>query len=154
MKKKQNYVCINNLPIEEPVQMRVCNNGGGKPAQRGRPRKRRFLNKDSQYRCFQPCCRPDTEGRVNVLKPEELEALRLVDLQNLDQEAAAGQMGISRKTLWRDLHEGRRKVVEALVEGKRLEMAECADFEKEECCRRNRDCRYAADTSEERKNGI
>ncbi len=109
---------------------------------------------DSQYRCFQPCCHPDTEGRVNVLKPEELEALRLVDLLDYDQETAAEHMGISRKTLWRDLHEGRKKVVEALVEGKRLEMAECADSEKEECCCRNRGCRHAADSSEERKNEI
>jgi len=131
--------------------MSGCNNGGEKPARRGRPRKRRFLNKDSQYRCFQPCCHPDTEGRVNVLKPEELEALRLVDLLDLDQEAAAGQMGISRKTLWRDLHEGRRKVVEVLVEGKRLEMSGCASSETTDCCYKKRECRYAADTSGERQ---
>lgn len=126
--------------------MSGCNNGGEKPTRRGRPRKRRFLNKDSQYRCFQPCCHPDIEGRVNVLKPEELEALRLVDLLDYDQETAAEHMGISRKTLWRDLHEGRKKVVGALVEGKRLEMSGCADSETNghSCCKK-RECRYAAD---------
>ena len=86
-----------------------------------------------------------------MLKPEELEALRLVDLLDLDQEAAAGQMGISRKTLWRDLHEGRRKVVEVLVEGKRLEMSGCASSETTDCCYKKRECRYAADTSGERQ---
>lgn len=131
--------------------MRRCNSGEESPSRRGRPRKRRFLNKDSQYRCFQPCCHPDAEGRVNVLEPEELEALRLVDLMDYDQESAAVKMGISRKTLWRDLHEGRRKVVETLVEGKRLEMAGCADAEKEECCCRDQECKYAADSSCERK---
>ena len=123
--------------------MRGCNNRGQKPARRGRPRKQRALNGNSQYRCFQPCCRPDAEGRVNVLEPEELEALRLVDLLHYDQESAAGQMEISRKTLWRDLHAGRTKVVEALVEGKRLEMAGCADSDTEECCCRKDGCRYA-----------
>lgn len=123
--------------------MRWCNNRGEKPARRGRPRKRRALSNNSQYRCFQPCCRPDAEGRVNVLEPEELEALRLVDLLNYDQESAAEQMGISRKTLWRDLHAGRTKVVEALVEGKRLEMAGCDDSDKEECCCRKEGCKYA-----------
>ncbi|WP_062398906.1 DUF134 domain-containing protein [Methanogenium cariaci] len=132
--------------------MRGCNTGGGeKPTRRGRPRKRRFLSADSQYRCFQPCCHPDTEGRVNVVEPEELEALRLVDLLDYDQEVAAGHMGVSRKTLWRDLHEGRRKVVEALVEGKRLEMAGCADSETKDCCCKNRECSYAADASHEQQ---
>ena len=84
---------------------------------------------------------------MNILEPEELEALRLVDLLKFDQESAAGQMGISRKTLWRDLHAGRTKVVEALIEGKRLEMAGCADSEKEECCCREGNCRYAEQKS-------
>lgn len=83
-----------------------------------------------------------------MLEPEELEALRLVDLLNYDQESAAAQMGISRKTLWRDLHAGRTKVVEALVEGKRLEMGGCTDSEKEKCCYRNGECRYTEPVSE------
>ncbi|KAF1075583.1 hypothetical protein MKMG_01684 [Methanogenium sp. MK-MG] len=86
-----------------------------------------------------------------MLEPEEFEALRLVDLLDYDQETAAGQMGISRKTLWRDLHEARRKVVEALVVGKRLEMAGCADSETTDCCCKNPECRYAADTPGERQ---
>ena len=86
-----------------------------------------------------------------MLEPEELEALRLVDLLDYDQETAAGKMGISRKTLWRDLHEGRSKVVEALIEGKRLEMAGCSDSDKEDCCCRNNECRCAPDTSSEQQ---
>lgn len=123
--------------------MRWCNSREQKPARRGRPRKRRALSDASQYRCFQPCCRPDAEGRVNVLEPEELEALRLVDLLNYNQESAAGLMGVSRKTLWRDLHTGRKKVVEAIIEGKRLEISGCANSEKEECCCIKAGCRYA-----------
>lgn len=47
----------------------------------------------------------------------ELEALRLVDLLGLSQEEAAANMGVSRKTLWRDLTSARRKLVEALING-------------------------------------
>jgi predicted DNA-binding protein (UPF0251 family) len=48
---------------------------------------------------------------------EELEALRLVDLLDLDQEEAAFYMGISRKALWNDLMNARKKVAACLVYG-------------------------------------
>lgn len=48
---------------------------------------------------------------------EEFEALRLVDLEGLYQEEAAAHMGVSRKTLWKDLKSARRKVALALVNG-------------------------------------
>jgi predicted DNA-binding protein (UPF0251 family) len=48
---------------------------------------------------------------------EEVEVLRLVDLMGLTQEEAASRMGVSRKTLWRDLTSARRKLVEALING-------------------------------------
>jgi|GEM_PF-6019908 len=41
---------------------------------------------------------------VNVLKIEELEALRLKDLEELDQEQCAEKMGISRQTFQRILN--------------------------------------------------
>jgi predicted DNA-binding protein (UPF0251 family) len=52
-----------------------------------------------------------------IITIEELEALRLVDLEDLTQEEAAAMMGVSRKTLWNDLHRARKKVVNALVSG-------------------------------------
>jgi hypothetical protein len=48
---------------------------------------------------------------------EELEALRLVDLLELEQEEAAFYMGISRKAFWNDLMSARRKVTTALAYG-------------------------------------
>lgn len=53
-----------------------------------------------------------------TLTVDELEALRLCDYENLEQEEAAGQMGISRGTFQRILYSGRHKSVEALCEGK------------------------------------
>ncbi len=54
---------------------------------------------------------------VSRLSVEEIEALRLVDLLGLTQEEAAARMGVSRKTLWRDLTSARRRLVEALING-------------------------------------
>jgi len=48
---------------------------------------------------------------------EELEAVRLVDLLDLDQEEAAFYMGISRKAFWNDLMNARRKISTALIYG-------------------------------------
>jgi predicted DNA-binding protein (UPF0251 family) len=55
-----------------------------------------------------------------TLRADELEALRLADLEGLYQEACAQRMGISRTTLSRTLAEARRKVSDALLNGKRL----------------------------------
>jgi predicted DNA-binding protein (UPF0251 family) len=48
---------------------------------------------------------------------EELEAVRLVDLLDLDQQEAAFYMGISRKAFWNDLMNARKKIAAALVYG-------------------------------------
>ena len=48
---------------------------------------------------------------------EELEAIRLVDLLELQQQEAALYMGVSRKALWNDLRSGRKKVASALIYG-------------------------------------
>ena len=53
-----------------------------------------------------------------ILSVDELEALRLCDLENLEQEDAAKKMGISRGTFQRILYSGRHKTVEALCDGK------------------------------------
>ena len=58
---------------------------------------------------------PRTEALSLTL--EELEAVRLVDLLDLDQEEAAFYMGISRKALWNDLMNARHKIAAALVYG-------------------------------------
>jgi len=55
-------------------------------------------------------------GEPVTIRPDELEALRLVYLEGLTQQEASERMGISRGTLWRLLDSGRRKIVRALVE--------------------------------------
>lgn len=62
------------------------------------------------------------------LSVEELEAIRLKDLEGLDQEECAVQMGVSRTTFQRVLYAARSKIAEALVKGKALRI-EGGDFE-------------------------
>ena len=57
-----------------------------------------------------------------VLALDELEALRLVDLEGLSHELAADRMGVSRGTVGRLVERGRRVVVDALLHGKALRM--------------------------------
>ena len=63
---------------------------------------------------------PGTNARPVVIDHAEVEALRLVDLEGLSQEAAGMKMGVSRGTIWRLLQSARRKVAQALTEGRPL----------------------------------
>lgn len=51
---------------------------------------------------------------------DEIEAVRLADLEGLYHEQAAGRMGVSRPTFSRILRTARRKVADALVNGRAL----------------------------------
>jgi predicted DNA-binding protein (UPF0251 family) len=102
---------------------------------RGRPRLRRIIKGISETRCYKPCCFPDEEKRGISLEPAEIELIRLIDLEGLEQEEAAERLGVSRKTAWRDLHEARRKIADALVNGKGIEMAGCRKAAEGRCPR-------------------
>ncbi len=59
---------------------------------------------------------------VVCINADELEAVRLADHEGLYHEQAAMKMSVSRPTFSRILGEARRKVAEALVEGKALKI--------------------------------
>jgi predicted DNA-binding protein (UPF0251 family) len=46
---------------------------------------------------------------------DQFEAMRLCDVENLDQDEAGRRMGVSRGTVQRLLYSGRRRVVEAIL---------------------------------------
>lgn len=54
------------------------------------------------------------------LTVDELESLRLADLENLDQIKAAKEMKISQSTFQRILTSAHKKIAEALVKGKAI----------------------------------
>jgi len=55
-----------------------------------------------------------------TLTKDELEAVRLADLEGLYQETAAEMMKVSRATFGRIIESAHRKIAEALVKGKAL----------------------------------
>jgi predicted DNA-binding protein (UPF0251 family) len=61
-----------------------------------------------------------TELETVELGLSELEALRLCDLEGLDQEAAGQRMGVSRGTVQRLVKRARATVVGCLVDGRAL----------------------------------
>jgi predicted DNA-binding protein (UPF0251 family) len=61
---------------------------------------------------------------VEELRLDELEALRLADLEGLYQEAAAERMGVSRATFARILARARSAVARALIEERVLVVGE------------------------------
>ena len=85
-----------------------------------RPRKRRRLMHAPQPAIFKPVGVPLKSLVGTTLLHEELEALRLADLEGRYQEEAAEQMGVSRSTFQRIVTEARRKIAQALVEGTAL----------------------------------
>ena len=85
-----------------------------------RPRKRRRVWHEPRPAIFKPIGVPIHRLQEITLLHEELEALRLVDLEGRYQEDAARQMNISRSTLQRIVGEARAKVARALTEGAAL----------------------------------
>lgn len=87
-----------------------------------RPRKRRTLAHRPRPAIYKPAGVPlESLERVCLLH-EELEALRLADLEGLTQQVAAGRMGISRSTFQRIVAQARHRVALALVDGQALQI--------------------------------
>lgn len=69
---------------------------------------------------FKPAGIPVRELEHLHLAVDELEAIRLVDLEGFTHEQAAEAMGVSRQTVGRVLQRGHANVAEALVGGKAI----------------------------------
>jgi len=72
--------------------------------------------------CFKPAGIPMGVLNQVVVTLDELEALRLADLNGLYQEKAAEQMKISRPTFARIVEAARKKVADALIHCKALRL--------------------------------
>src|SRR5512133_2563265 len=88
-----------------------------------RPVNERFPGSAIPPRVMKPVGVPARELETVVLGLDEAEALRLADLEGLYQEAAARSMGVSRPTFGRIVEAARRKVADAVLNGKALRLA-------------------------------
>ncbi len=87
-----------------------------------RPKKPRRISFDPNVVYFKPRAIPLSELEEVDLSLDELEALRLCDLNDLEQKTAAKKMKISQSTLSRILISARKKVIKALIEGKAIKI--------------------------------
>ncbi|NCO23106.1 DUF134 domain-containing protein [Candidatus Kuenenbacteria bacterium] len=87
-----------------------------------RPIKPRRVLFDPDVVYFKPRAVPLSMLEEVDLSIDELEALRLCDLEDFEQEEAAKKMKISQSTLQRILTSARKKVAEALIGGKAIKI--------------------------------
>jgi uncharacterized protein len=76
---------------------------------------------DVQY--FAPFGTDKNSMEENILLVEELEAIRLKDLEGMEQEECAEKMEVSRQTFQRILNTARAKVADSLINGKAVKIA-------------------------------
>lgn len=96
-----------------------------------RPRKCRYIETAAAGQCFKPCASGHASKNAVTLFLDELEAIRLGDLEGLSQEDAAAKMEISRSTFARTIDAAHRKIAEALVSSKPIAIeGEATDDEK------------------------
>ena len=97
----------------------------------------RALEGGPSGRCYAPQCNSDEQNEVVLLLHEEIAALDLIDVQGLEQEEAAVALGVSRKTIWRDIHDARHKIADAILNGKAIQMDGCARKLEGHCPKRD-----------------
>ena len=85
-----------------------------------RPTKWRKIENIPTVPYFIPSDKDLPEVAKNILKLEELEAIRLKDLEGMEQEECAVKMEISRPTFQRILISAREKIADSLINGKSI----------------------------------
>lgn len=87
-----------------------------------RPRKRRRLRFAPEIFYFKPRGIPLRKLEEIVLHRDEIEALKLHDVEGLGQVEAAAQMEISQPTFARILNKTYKKLAEAIIKGKAIKV--------------------------------
>lgn len=87
-----------------------------------RPRLRRRIASMPSVTYFKPAGIMLSQLGETIITVDEFEAVRLKDLLGLDQEEAAKKMNISQPTFHRLVLSARKKIAQALVEGKAIKI--------------------------------
>lgn len=86
----------------------------------GRKKIERKISADYSEVCFKPCGIRRVELERVYLLEDEMEAIRLSDYEGLYQQECAEKMGISRPTFSRLIESARKKIADAFVNTKAL----------------------------------
>lgn len=95
-----------------------------------RPRRIRRIFFQPNVTYFKPIGIPLAELKEVVLSFDELESIRLVDLESIEQLKAGEKMKISQSTLSRLLKQGRKKLANAIIHGQAIKI-QGGNFEME-----------------------
>jgi len=87
-----------------------------------RPRIRRRVMFEPGVLYFKPAGVPIKDLEEVELGLDEVEALRLADSEGLNQEVCAGRMKVSQPTFHRILDKARKKVSDAIINGKAVKI--------------------------------
>lgn len=85
-----------------------------------RPRRCRKIANEPDVTYFKPAGIPLRELSEEIIHFDEFEAIRLKDFQGLDQEVCAKKMDISQPTFHRLILNARKKMANAIVNGKAI----------------------------------
>jgi predicted DNA-binding protein (UPF0251 family)/DNA-directed RNA polymerase subunit RPC12/RpoP len=85
-----------------------------------RPTKWRKVEFIPNIQYFAPSDIDAASLQENILRIEELEAIRLKDLEGMEQEDCADKMEVSRQTFQRILNAAREKIADSLINGKAI----------------------------------
>ncbi|MCK4647474.1 DUF134 domain-containing protein [Candidatus Pacearchaeota archaeon] len=93
-----------------------------------RPRINRRIFFEPHVNYFKPVGIPLSHLQEIILTRDELEVVRLIDYEEIEQSKAGKKMKISQPTLSRLLKSARKKIAEALINGKSIKI-QGGDFE-------------------------
>ena len=85
-----------------------------------RPRKRKRVGFAPEVTFFKPQSIPLSELQEVSLDSDELEAIRLTNIEELNQAQAAEKMDVHQSTLHRILVRAEKKIADALINGKAI----------------------------------
>ncbi len=87
-----------------------------------RPHRCRRVNLEPNFTYFKPRGIPLVELQEVILRVDEFEAVRLKDLEGLEQGECAIKMNISQPTFHRLILSARKKIADAIVNGKAIKI--------------------------------
>lgn len=93
-----------------------------------RPRRARWVDFQPNITYFKPAGIRLVDLEETILSVDEFEAVRLKDLEGLEQEECAKRMNISQPTFHRLVTTARKKIADSLVKGKAIKI-EGGNFE-------------------------
>ncbi len=85
-----------------------------------RPFKRRMIDGSAEYSYFKPLGVPMRNLEEICLTLDEMEAVRLADLEGLYQAEAAEKMNVSRQTFGNIIKSAHKKIADALINSKAM----------------------------------